>query len=244
MCKRMHKMWTKSKKKFTKLKKIRQNSEVVEINDFPQANLRKKIPACKKSTKFLHWNKISFLRSYNTYTCKQENTNFVRFKVTLSEFCWNFVAQQNSNKILFLLEFYGVRGSTVLFRRLYFCGRKSIDPNFPLSTKFCKILLFLRSVFFVFVHVPVNKILWNFVADMSENKFCSILFASGGTQEHEGRNQWFQQRPRSTNQGQHAGARGAEPVVPTEAPHQGRRRGLPGLVNIFFTKASGTDEIA
>ena len=79
---------------------------------------------------------------------------------------------------------------------------------------------------------------------MSENKFCSILFASGGTQEHEGRNQWFQQRPRSTDQGQHAGARGAEPVVPTEAPHQGRRRGLPGLVNIFFTKASGTDEIA
>ena len=153
----------KIQKKFTKLKKNRQNSEVVEINDFPQANLRKKIPACKKSTKFLHWNKISFLRSYNTYTCKQENTNFVRFQVTLCEFCWNFVAQQNSNKILFLLEFYGVRGSTVLFRRLYFCERKSIDPNFPLSTKFCKILLFLRAVFFVFWHITVNKILWNFV---------------------------------------------------------------------------------
>ena len=107
-------------KKVHKIEKIRQNSEVVEINDFPQANLRKKIPACKKSTKFLHWNKISCLRSYNTYTCKQENTNFVRFQVTLCEFCWNFVGQQNSNKILFLLEFYGARGSPVLFRRLYF----------------------------------------------------------------------------------------------------------------------------
>ena len=75
---------------------------------------------------------------------------------------------------------------------------------------------------------------------MSENKFCSILFASGGTQEHEGRNQWFQQRPRSTDQGQHAGARGAEPVVPTEAPQQrpGRRQPLRNL----FTEASGTEQ--
>ena len=70
--------------------------------------------------KFWQRNKISGLQSYNTYTCKPENTNFVRFKVTLCEFCWNFVGQQNSNKILFLLEFYGVRGSPVLFRRLYF----------------------------------------------------------------------------------------------------------------------------
>ena len=119
MCKRMHKMWTKSKKSSQNWK-IRQNSEVVEINDFPPVNLRKKIPACKKSTKFLHWNKISCLRSYNTYTCKKENTNFVRFKVTLCEFCWNFVGQQNSNKILFpsnkilfLLEFSHMRPSLV-----------------------------------------------------------------------------------------------------------------------------------
>jgi len=60
-------------------------------------------------------NKISGLRGYNTYTCKPENTNFVRFLDSLCEFCWNFVGQQNSNKILFILEFYGVRGSSVLF---------------------------------------------------------------------------------------------------------------------------------
>ena len=48
----------------------------------------------------------------------------------------------------------------------------------------------------------------------------------GSTQTHEGRNQWFQQRPRITDHGQHASARGAEPVVPTEAPHQGPRRRL------------------
>ena len=49
---------------------------------------------------------------------------------------------------------------------------------------------------------------------------------AASTQAHEGRNQWFQQRPRITDHGQHASARGAEPVVPTEAPHQGPRRRL------------------
>ena len=47
---------------------------------------------------------------------------------------------------------------------------------------------------------------------------------AASTQAHEGRNQWFQQRPRITDQGQHASAGGAEPVVPTEAPHQGQWR--------------------
>ena len=90
---------------------------------------------------------------------------------------------------------------------------------------------------------PMKRIHCSLVACCPAAAFAHF-WESTGTQAHKGRNQWFQQRPRSTDQGQHAGARGAEPVVPTEAPHQGRRRGLPGLVNIFFTKASGTDEIA
>ncbi len=75
-------------------------------------------------------------------------------------------------------------------------------------------------------------------------KFCSQAAARrrtrGGT---SGSNRGPAARTKGSTQA-HAGARGAEPGVPTEAPHQGRRRGLPGLVNFFFAKASGTDEIA
>ena len=55
--------------------------------------------------------------------------------------------------------------------------------------------------------------------------FCSFS-AMQHCQAHKGRNQWFQQRPRITDQRQHASARGAEPVVPTEAPHHGPWRRL------------------
>ena len=61
----------------------------------------------------------------------------------------------------------------------------------------------------------------------------------GVVMDHKGRNQWFQQRPRTTDLGR-LRAEGAEPVVPTEAPQQrpGRRQPLRNL----FTEASGTEQ--
>ena len=117
-------------------------------------------------------------------------------------------------------------------------------------TKFCSILLFLRSVLFVFLDVAVNKILLNFVVlafiflrafacergqnfvdllhggqnfvDLLQN-FVDLLHegaarkstrggtsgsnrgpasrTTGSTQAHEGRNRWFQQRPRIKDHG-------------------------------------------
>ena len=113
-------------------------------------------------------------------------------------------------------------------------------------TKVCWILLFSRNVLTVFCDNAVNKILLNFVVFsycfirvlgccgeqnfVEFSCFCLFCFSQPQfwTQAHivKGRNQWLQQRPRSMDQGQHASAQGAEPVVPTEAPHQGRQRGL------------------
>ena len=105
LCERSQQNWTKLNKNREKLNKNEQNSRFTENPNAPPWNPNKKNPAWKKWTKFLPTNKISGLRDYNTYIRKPENTNFVRFLEALCEFCWNFVGQQNSNKILFFLEF-------------------------------------------------------------------------------------------------------------------------------------------
>ena len=185
LCERSQQNSTKLNKNREKLNKNEQNSRFTENPNAPPWNPNKKNPAWKKWTKFLPTNKISGLRDYNTYIRKPENTNFVRFLEALCEFCWNFVGQQNSNKILLFLEFYGVRGSSVLFMRLFCWPRKEKGVNLVSvrsfvqfccfcaafsscfrtwrCPKFCSILFLSRCVLFAFLHVAVNKILFGFV---------------------------------------------------------------------------------
>ena len=117
---------TKNWKKSTKFNKIHEKLHYAGKRIAPPGKPTKNFPASKNRTKFQQNWKLSILRDYNTYIRKVENFNFVRFKGVIHEFCCNFVGQQNSNKILFLLEFYGVRGSSILLLRLFFSERKSL----------------------------------------------------------------------------------------------------------------------